>query len=64
MSYLASFDGYCVMGNSRSDRKGGEVTDVPVYEGAKVELMTNLKTGQAPGITASPSLLARAEVIK
>ena len=65
MSYAVNFYDQCRRAATYVDKilKGAEPADLPVQQPVQFELVINLKTAMALGLTVSPSILARAEEV-
>jgi putative tryptophan/tyrosine transport system substrate-binding protein len=63
MSYGAAFGNLYQQLGTYAGRvlKGAKVVDLPIEQNVRYELVINLKTAKALGLTVPPSLLSRAD---
>jgi putative ABC transport system substrate-binding protein len=65
MSYGSSINGLVRLAAGYVDRiaRGTKPADLPIEQATKFELVVNLKTAKALGITLSPSFLSTADEV-
>jgi putative ABC transport system substrate-binding protein len=65
MSYSPKYDDLYKRGASYVDKilKGAQPADLPVEQATKFELVINLKTAKALGLTIPPSVLVGADQV-
>jgi putative ABC transport system substrate-binding protein len=65
MSYAPDFNHMYRQAATHVDKilRGAKVADIPIEEPTKFELVTNLRTVKALGLTIAPSLLLRADQV-